>query len=700
MQLAVVVVALCLAAWTVMAAQPASAAPAAAPTVDNGLARTPPMGFNNWNSTHCRAEFNEAMVKGIADAFVSQGLRDAGYTYVNIDDCWALPNRDASGNLVPDPARFPNGIKAVADYVHSKGLKFGLYSSAGTKTCDTQGFPGGLGHEQQDANLWASWGVDYLKYDNCNNNGVDAKQRYKAMGDALKATGRPILYSICEWGENQPWNWAAQYGNSWRTTGDISDSWSSMIGIAHQNQPLAPHAGPGAWNDPDMLEVGNGGMTATEYRTHFSLWAQMAAPLLIGSDLRNVSSATLDILKNTDVIAVDQDALGRQGTVVSSSGGLVVMSKPLADGGRSVTLTNENTTTRTVSTTAEAVGLGGATSYSLKDLWSKQTSTTTGAISASVPAHGTVMYRVTPGTPVPPPTGVNQLGDLPWTSAANGWGPVERNLSNGEQAAGDGRTLTINGTTYAKGLGTHAASDITYYLGGACTSLRVDVGVDDESSASGSVGFQLYRDATKVADSGVRTASDPPLRLTADLTGGTKLRLVVTDGGDGIAYDHADWADARLACGSGPTAGTHALSDLTWASATGGWGPVERDTSNGEQAAGDGRTLTINGTAYAKGLGTHAASTIAYYLGGSCSGLTVSVGVDDEAGGSNGSVVFRLYRDDTLVADSGRMTGADAAKPLTADLTGGLELRLVVTDSGDGINYDHADWGGPRLTCA
>ncbi|WP_406177529.1 NPCBM/NEW2 domain-containing protein [Streptomyces sp. NBC_00996] len=683
-----------------MAAQPASAAPAAAPTVDNGLARTPPMGFNNWNSTHCRAEFNEAMVKGIADAFVSQGLRDAGYTYVNIDDCWALPNRDASGNLVPDPARFPDGIKAVADYVHSKGLKFGLYSSAGTKTCDTQGFPGGLGHEQQDANLWASWGVDYLKYDNCNNNGVDAKQRYKAMGDALKATGRPILYSICEWGENQPWNWAAQYGNSWRTTGDISDSWSSMIGIAHRDQPLAPYAGPGAWNDPDMLEVGNGGMTDTEYRTHFSLWAQMAAPLLIGSDLRNVSSATLDILKNTDVIAIDQDILGRQGTVVSSSGGLVVMSKPLADGGRSVTLTNENTTTRTVSTTAEAVGLGGATSYSLKDLWSKRTSTTIGAISASVPAHGTVMYRVTPGTPVPPPTGVNQLGDLPWTSAANGWGPVERNLSNGEQAAGDGRTLTINGTTYAKGLGTHAASDITYYLGGACTSLRVDVGVDDESTAGGSVGFQLYRDATRVADSGERTASDPPLRLTADLTGGTKLRLVVTDGGDGIAYDHADWADARLACGSGPAAGTHALSDLTWASATGGWGPVERDTSNGEQAAGDGRTLTINGTAYPKGLGTHAASTIAYYLGGNCSGLTVSVGVDDEAGGSNGSVVFRLYRDDTLVADSGRVTGADAAKPLTADLTGGLELRLVVTDSGDGINYDHADWGGPRLTCA
>ncbi|NUK08946.1 NPCBM/NEW2 domain-containing protein [Streptomyces lunaelactis] len=692
-------------ALTAVTAQAAPAPPAAAPTptaapaVDNGLARTPQMGFNNWNSTHCRAEFNEAMVKGIADTFVSQGLKDAGYTYVNIDDCWALPQRDASGNLVPDPVRFPNGIKAVADYVHSKGLKFGIYSSAGTKTCDVQGFPGGLGHEQQDAGLWASWGVDYLKYDNCNNTGADAQQRYTAMANALKATGRPILYSICEWGENQPWNWAAKTGNSWRTTGDISDNWSSMIGIAHRNQGLAPYAGPGAWNDPDMLEVGNGGMTDTEYRTHFSLWAQMAAPLLIGSDLRSASPATLAILKNTDVIAVDQDSLGKQGTVVSSSGGLVVMSKPLADGSRSVTLTNETTSARTVSTTVEAIGIGGASSYSLKDLWSKQTSTTTGTISASVPAHGTVMYRVTPGAPVPPPAGVNQLSELAWTSAINGWGPVERDRSNGEQATGDGRTLTIGGTTYAKGLGTHAASDITYHLGGTCRSLSVDVGVDDESTAGGSAVFRIYRDAALVADSGPRTASDPPTRLSADLTGGTKLRLVVTDGGDGIDYDHADWAGPKLTCGNGPAAGTHALSDLPWASAINGWGPVERDRSNAEQATGDGRTLTIGGTTYAKGLGTHAASSITYYLGGGCSTLTASVGIDDESGGANGSVVFQIYRDATKVADSGRLTGADAPRALTADLSGGLEVRLVVTDSGDGINYDHADWAAPTLTC-
>ncbi|MEU6852227.1 NPCBM/NEW2 domain-containing protein [Actinacidiphila alni] len=685
-----------LAATAAVSVQLAAAPPAAA--LDNGLALTPQMGFNNWNSTGCGTQFNEAMVKGIADLFVSEGLKDAGYTYVNLDDCWALPNRDASGNLVADPVRFPDGIKAVADYVHSKGLKFGLYSSAGTKTCNSAGFPGGLGHEQQDANLWASWGVDYLKYDNCNNNGVDAQQRYKAMGDALKATGRPILYSICEWGSNQPWNWAPAIGNSWRTTGDISDSWSSMIGIAHQNQQLAPYAKPGAWNDPDMLEVGNGGMTDTEYRTHFSLWSEMAAPLLIGSDIRSASAATLAILKNTDVIAVDQDPLGKQGTVVSSSGGKVVMSKPLADGGRAVTLTNENASAQTVSTTAQDIGVGGATSYALKDLWSKATSSTSGTISASVPAHGTVMFRVTPGSPVPPPTGLNQLSDLPWTSAVSAWGPVERDHSNGEQAAGDGKTLTIGGTTYAKGLGAHAPSDISYYLGKLCKKLTVDVGVDDEVGGNGSVDFQVYKDGALAADSGTRTGNDAAAHLTADLTGATTLRLVAADAGDGMNYDHADWADAKISCGNGPSAGAHALSDLNWTSAVSGWGPVEKDRSNGEQAAGDGRTLTIGGVTYSKGLGVHAASTVTYYLGGGCSSIATDVGVDDEVS-SNGSVDFRIYRDDTLVADSGVVTTSDTARHLTAALNGGTELRLVVTDGGNGNNSDHADWAGPVLTC-
>ncbi|MFF7251098.1 NPCBM/NEW2 domain-containing protein [Embleya sp. NPDC008237] len=525
-----------------------AAAPSAAAAPD-GQAALPPMGFNNWNSTHCRADFNETMIKGIADLFVSKGLKAAGYQYVNLDDCWALPNRDGSGNLVADPVRFPHGIKAVADYVHGKGLKFGIYTSAGTKTCNPAGFPGGLGHERQDANLFASFGVDYLKYDNCNNQGVDARKRYTDMANALRDTGRPIVFSLCDWGESKPWEWAAPIGHLWRTTGDISDNWYSMLDIAHRNQPLAPYAGPGHWNDPDMLEVGNGGMTAAEYRTHFTLWSMMSAPLLIGTDLRTASPETFGILANADVIAVDQDPLGKQGTVVANSGGLVVMVKELANGDRAVSLTNETWTTATVSTTTDALGIGNRGPYRLKDLWTKAVSTnTTGTISASVPSHATVAYRITPG-PLPlPPSGTSHLSDVPWTGMVNGWGPVEKDRSNGERAAGDGRALTINGTVYAKGLGAHAAGSITYHLDARCTRLTVDVGVDDESASIGAVAFRIYRDTTKVADSGVMTTSDAARRLDADLTGGRTLTLVVTDGGNGIDHDHADWATPRLTC--------------------------------------------------------------------------------------------------------------------------------------------------------
>ncbi|WP_407639521.1 NPCBM/NEW2 domain-containing protein [Kitasatospora azatica] len=669
----------------------------AAMALDNGIALTPQMGFNNWNSTHCGGQFNEAMVKGIADLFVSKGLKAAGYQYVNLDDCWALPNRDASGNLVPDPVRFPDGIKALADYVHAKGLKFGLYSSAGTHTCDVQGFPGGLGHEQQDAKLWASWGVDYLKYDNCNNQGVDAQTRYKAMGDALKATGRPILYSICEWGANAPWSWAGPVGNSWRTTGDISDTWQSMIGIAHANQGLANFAKPGAWNDPDMLEVGNGGMTGTEYQTHFSLWSEMSAPLMIGTDLRTAQQPTFDILTNTDVIAVDQDPLGKQGSVVSSANGLVVMSKPLADGSRAVTLTNEGSYDATISTTAATLGIAGAPSYAVRDLWAHTNSTSAGTISATVPGHGTAMFKVTPSAPVPPPTGISYLSDLPFLAPTNGWGPIERDHSNGDWSAADGRTLSIRGAGYAKGLGTNAASSVGFTLNGSCRHLVTDVGVDDETNGAGSVDFQVFADGRKVADSGLLTGKDPARTLTADLTGAQQLRLVVTDGGDGTSWDHADWAGAKLACGSGPAAGAHQLSDLTWSSASNGWGPVEKDMSNGENGVGDGRTISIHGTTYAKGLGANAPSEVVYYLGGSCRSLSTDVGVDDE--NQRATVSFQLWKDAALVADSGLVTAASGVRQLTADLTGADELHLVITDGGDGPTNDHADWAGPVLTC-
>jgi alpha-galactosidase len=499
------------------------AAPRPAAALENGLARTPPMGFNNWNTTGCSARFNEAFVLGVADKLVSAGLKDAGYTYVNLDDCWALPSRDGNGNLVPDPVRFPRGIKYLADYVHAKGLKFGIYSSAGTKTCNVNGFPGALGHEQQDANLWASWGVDYLKYDNCNNQNVDARTRYTAMRDALANTGRPIVYSICEWGRTGPpkvWEWGAGVGNLWRTTGDISDNWSSMISRVHTNDDLAQYAGPGHWNDPDMLEVGNGGMTDNEYRTHFSLWAVMAAPLLIGSDIRSASSATLATLKNTDVIAVDQDALGRQGTLVSSSGGLAVYSKVLANGDRAVVLLNENTSAATVSTTAAAIGLGGSPNYHLKDLWSKATRTTTGAISASVAGHGVVMYRVARGDANP--------NRHEAEAASIGQGVVESNHAgfsgtgfvNGDNVAG----AYVEFTVQAAAAGTAALS--IGYANGTTAARPMDITVNGTvvaaaSAFGGTGGWATW--AVKSLSAPLR-AGPNTVRLTATTaTGGPNL---------------------------------------------------------------------------------------------------------------------------------------------------------------------------------
>jgi alpha-galactosidase len=361
---------------------------------DATLALTPPMGFNNWNAFGC--DVSADLIMDTADAIVATGLKDAGYEYVNIDDCWSEMERDAEGRLVPDDVKFPDGIAAVADYVHDLGLKLGIYADAGTQTC--AGYPGSLGYEEIDAQTFADWGVDYLKYDNCFNNSDGSQEdyinRYQAMEDALDATGRPIVYSICEWGSSQPWEWAGDVGHLWRTTGDIQDNWDSVKSIIASNLPLTDAAGPGHWNDPDMLEIGNGGMTQTEYQTHFSMWAIMAAPLLIGSDLRDVTQESLDILLNEDVIAVDQDPLGAQGTVVSDVGGLIVVDKPLEDGSHAVALYNSTDTDANIATTAEEAGLPAAASYQLTDLWSKETSETAAEIAATVPAHGTTLYRV------------------------------------------------------------------------------------------------------------------------------------------------------------------------------------------------------------------------------------------------------------------------------------------------------------------
>ncbi|WP_189788700.1 glycoside hydrolase family 27 protein, partial [Streptomyces capitiformicae] len=417
-RLRAVLVACALALPVAPVAVTAVATPAAA--LDNGLAKTPPMGWNNYNAYGNNP--TEELIKQTALEMRNNGMLAAGYEYVNIDDAWMAPNRDANGNLVPDPVRFPNGIKAVADYVHSLGMKLGIYADGGTKTC--AGMPGSLGFETQDAKLFASWGIDLLKYDNCNNNGISNQTRYTAMSDALKATGRPILFSLCNWGQDNVWTWGPNIGNMWRTSGDIADTYASFLANYRSNVNLAAYAGPGGWNDPDMLETGNGGMTATEYRSQFSLWAQMAAPLISGSKIIGASQETLSILTNKAVIAVNQDPLGKQGTMVSSSGGLDVLAKPLANGDVSVVLFNETNSTATITTSASAVGKTGASDYTLTNLWTGATSTTTGTISASVPAHGTVMYRVAGGTGAT--TGpVHAIGsgkclDVPGFSQTNG----------------------------------------------------------------------------------------------------------------------------------------------------------------------------------------------------------------------------------------------------------------------------------------
>jgi alpha-galactosidase len=369
-----------------------------APALENGLALTPPMGWNSWNRFACNV--TEDLVKSAADALASSGMKDAGYEYVVIDDCWQV-SRDAADNIVADAKTFPSGIKALADYVHSKGLRFGIYSDAGTMTCAKR--PGSRGHEFQDALQYASWGVDYLKYDWCNTGTENAEAAYSTMRDALKSAGRPIVFSLCEWGSNKPWLWAKDVGNLWRTTGDISDCWDCKKGhlsfaqILDLQVGLETYAGPGHWNDPDMLEVGNGGMTATEYRSHFSLWCILAAPLMAGNDLKNMSPEIKDILTNKEVIAVDQDSLGMQGRRVRKDGDSEVWAKQMKGGGRAVVLFNRGASDAEISVSWEDLGYPAHLPAAVRDLWAKKDlGKSTASYATKVPSHGVVMLRVTP----------------------------------------------------------------------------------------------------------------------------------------------------------------------------------------------------------------------------------------------------------------------------------------------------------------
>jgi alpha-galactosidase len=365
------------------------------PAWDN-LALTPPMGWNSFNHFGCNVD--ETVIQEIADSMVSSGMQAAGYRYVNLDDCWMAPKRDAGGSLQADPKKFPSGIKAFADYVHAKGLKLGIYLDRGTKTCG--GYPSSYGHEIQDANLLASWEVDFLKYDNYSPVGNFVTD-YQKMSSALKATGRPILFSMCTWGFPGYWVIGSDVGHMWRTTSDIQDNWPRMLIILDANNVYALFAGPGHWNDPDMLEVGNGGMSDLEYQSHFTMWAIMAAPLIAGNDLRSMSQAIRDILTAPEVIAVDQDVLGIQGTRISATAASdkpEIWSKTLSGvNARAVVLFNRSEAAVDMTVSWSDLGLPSGAA-AVRDLWNR---TDRGIFqdrfTANVPPHGVVFIKVVSG---------------------------------------------------------------------------------------------------------------------------------------------------------------------------------------------------------------------------------------------------------------------------------------------------------------
>jgi alpha-galactosidase len=360
------------------------------------------MGWNSWNTFN--VHIDENLIKEMADAIIASGMKDAGYEYIVLDDAWLSKERDADGNLQGDPKRFPSAMKALGDYLHGKGFKFGIYNCAGTKTC--AGYPGSYQHEEADAKMYASWGVDYLKYDWCNTDNGSAKERYTTMRDALHAAGRPIVFSMCEWGTSKPWSWAADVGNLWRTTGDITDAWDgkpkeewahSVMNIADSQVGLEKYAGPGHWNDPDMLEVGNKGLTDTESRSHFSLWCMLAAPLMAGNDIRKMTPEIKASLTDRDAIAIDQDPLGKQGRRVSAEDGREIWVKDLSGDVKAVCILNTTEGPMAVKLDWKSVEPVAGEKFAIRDLWAKKDLGSTDAdFEATIEPHGVALLRLNP----------------------------------------------------------------------------------------------------------------------------------------------------------------------------------------------------------------------------------------------------------------------------------------------------------------
>jgi alpha-galactosidase len=555
-------------------------------------------------------------------------------------------------------------MKALADYVHSKGLKFGIYTAAGDYTCQHR--PGSGGHYAQDAATFARWGVDYVKFDWCGAHG-DPEQLADQFRAALDATGRPMVLTVSRHGE--PWTWKTHPDQTGRSSADIEDNWNTMLRNAEEEAGLSSTAGPGHWNDPDMLEVGNGAMSATEYRAHFSLWSVLAAPLISGTDLRDPSPQTLSILGNKEVIAVDQDPAGIEGDRLSTDGDREVWARPLADGSRAVVLFNRGVTARRISTTASQLGLPAAKDYTVRDLWAHDTTSSTGRITAFVPAHGAAMYRVTPA-------GGNAVPALTTLSASPGLLP-----------AGRPSKVTVSLET----AGSQPLVD---------PELRVSAPdgwvVRPSAHSTGAAAPAAPATATFTVTPPAGTATGPAeLQLSASYrTAGSTSQMTA--------------ADSVFVPPPAPS-GDVALSDHPRMESDNGWYmPLRVDHSFGDDFCGDcGGTITLHGQQFAKGLGTYASSQVSYYLGKACSTVDLTAGVDDEVAQMTwplpqnpvGTVRFQVYGDGRPLLSTGTMHVGDQPVHRLLNVHGVDELKLVNDSAMDGNFLDHGDWAGLQASC-
>lgn len=500
----------------------------------------PPMGWNGYNAFECSPDLDQAKVEAVAEAMIDSGMQGAGYRYVNLDDCWELA-RSPEGERVFDPSRLPDGIEAFSDWVHARGLLLGLFAGIG----DCKATPGGDGYEEIDAENYASWGIDYLKYVQCGTPSDVSESVVSDLARALAGTERHIVLSLAA----PPFQeWMRDTVQLWRTSRNAEPTWDSIVASIDSAVPLAAYARPGAFNDPDMLEIGNGALTAGEQRVQFSVWSILSAPLLAGNDLSTMSEETAGLLTNSDIIALNQDPLGLQAALVLQEGDVEALAKPLAAcGARAVVLWNRGETSAEVSVAWQDLWLEPEAG-TVSDLWNDSAlDPDADGFTVTVPGHDAVAVRVQ-GTEPPLPRGRVYLSDLGWTYVTNGYGPVELDQTNGEDEPLDGGPIRLRGAAYEKGLGVHGPSLIRYALGQRCSRFVADVGIDDDQEGQGSVRFEVWADGERLFQSGLVTGASPTQTVDVDLRDRRDLRLFVGIGADGNGLDHGVWAGARLEC--------------------------------------------------------------------------------------------------------------------------------------------------------